>query len=171
MPYQNPYALGLLMSDGSVVDFASAVAPSANQVLTATGPSSAAWGTPSGGANPSVLDAKTSGSTTTTSATDVLLPVMSLTPGAGNYVLWFVCSAFDSNSSAVISFSVYVNGAQVAGTLQSIRVPAVNGSVIASVMTYLTGVLAGQAVEIRWNNGSTGTATATNREMVLMKVT
>jgi membrane protein YqaA with SNARE-associated domain len=94
---------------------------------------------------------------------------MSLTPGAGNYVLWFICSTFNSNSSQTNSFSVYVNGVQVTGTLQSIRVPAVNGSVIGSVMTYLTGVLAGQAVEIRWNTTG-GTATATNREMILMKV-
>ena len=105
---------------------------------------------------------------TTTSLTDVAIPSLNQTPGAGNYVLWASVQWSGSASAVVATFSIYINGVQVAGSERAIRVTAGGASMVCSMMQYLTGVTAGQVVDIRWRT-STGTLTGGNRNQILWK--
>ena len=105
---------------------------------------------------------------TTTSLTDVAIPSLNQTPGAGNYVLWASVQWSGSASAVVATFSIYINGVQVAGSERAIRVTAGGASMVCSMMQYITGVTAGQVVDIRWRT-STGTLTGGSRNQILWK--
>lgn len=109
-------------------------------------------------------------SPTTTSITDVLLTGMTLTPGAGDYMVYFSSSA-ENSTEADIKFSIYVAGVQVAHSeryyFQEGSFPATTSPV--STHSYVSGVGASDAIEIRWRT-STGTATAQQRTLTVQKV-
>lgn len=158
-----------LMSQTTLVDVQSAGAPSAGQVLTAAGPDSAFWNLPAGGVNPFIANVKATAGASTSSMTDVLLTDMSLSPGAGNFLLWFSANVSNSNSAQSSIFSVYVNGVQVVGSERTRRAVATNAQTAIAMSIYVPGVLGGQLVEIHWRvTNSSGTVT--NREMTLMRV-
>jgi len=105
---------------------------------------------------------------TTTSTTDVAIPTLNQTPGAGNYVLWASVQWSGSASSVFATFSIYINGVQVAGSERAIRVTAGGAQMVCSMMQYITGVTAGQVVDIRWRTSS-GTLTGGSRNQILWK--
>lgn len=118
-----------------------------------------------------LLQASATATTTTSSATDVLLGSMTLTPGAGTYLLNFSTTGFGP-ADAVVSFTVYVNGVAVAHTnrtmLQEASIPAVQ--LVCMINASIT-VSAGQAVEIRWSRaGGAGTITSLERTLTLMRI-
>jgi hypothetical protein len=158
-----------LRSATTVVAVAEATAPSSGQVLTATANNSATWQTPSPVLTYSA--ATNTGTTTTTSTSDTLLDSMTLTPGAGDYMLQFGTSLSLSTTSSVY-VSVYVNGVKVAASERRLTVAdlKVQDSVVPLHIGYiLTGVLAAQAIEIKWRVGS-GTATSYQKSLMLLKV-
>ena len=61
-----------------------------------------------------ISQATATADTTTTSATDVAVAGMTLTPGAGDYLIWFSGSVEGSATNSTQNVSLYVNGAQVA---------------------------------------------------------
>jgi hypothetical protein len=94
---------------------------------------------------------------------------MTITPGAGDYIVLYSGIWSGSSASLVATFSIYVNAVQVASTERSIRVTAGGASMTSPLSFYVTGVTAGQVVDIRWRV-STGTGTLGNRNFILQKV-
>jgi len=88
--------------------------------------------------------------TTTTSTSDVLVDSMTITPGAGDYHIWFSGSVECSAGYQYIS--LYVNGVQEAHTEREIRTEGSIPNTPFSVATHarVTGVTAGQAIEVQW---------------------
>jgi hypothetical protein len=119
-----------------------------------------------------VDQATATGDTTTTSDTDTPLNSMSIIPGAGDYLVWFsgsMESGDPGNSWQYIS--VYMNGVQEAHTERrmyteySIR----NTSFPVGTHAKITGVGAGEAIEVQWRT-SAGTATMHQRTLVVYKI-
>jgi len=105
---------------------------------------------------------------TTTSASDVLVSGMTITPGAGDYHVWF-SSSVEGNTGGTRQFvSLYLNGVQIPHTEREIftegSIP--NTSFPVALHARLTGVLAGQAIEARWRT-TAGTATMYERTLVV----
>ena len=118
-----------------------------------------------------VFQATATAPDTIASATSALLDSMTLTPGAGDYILSFTSSAECSSESRII-FQVYVNDNLITYTE---RVMFQETSIIASpqqvqIYAYLPGVGASEAVEIRWNRDTAGTATCYERTLTLQEV-
>jgi hypothetical protein len=108
--------------------------------------------------------------TTTTSTTDVLAAPMSLTPGAGDYMIWFSGSV-ENSATGTQNVSLYVNGAQVAHTERQIFTEGSisDTSFPIALQAYVTGVAASDVIEVRWRT-SAGTATMHERTLVVEKV-
>jgi len=112
--------------------------------------------------------------TSTTSGTDVQLDSMTLTPGAGTYLLVFSTSAFTTSASGnpLFAFNVYVNGTIVAHTE---RMFTEEGSIADTPYVVIIAATvspgAGEVVEIKWRrDASTETLRTHERTLTLMKV-
>ena len=120
-------------------------------------------------ARAAILEASSTAATTTTITTDVVMTGMTLTPGAGDYLVVFSTSV-KTAAAATVFVSIYVNGAPQAHTE---RRHFQEGSIAGfeePLMTYAhVSVGAGQAVEIRWRT-SASTATALARTLNLFPV-
>ncbi len=110
--------------------------------------------------------ATATGDTTTTSATDVLLGGMTLTPGAGSYLIIFSSSTSVSGNNDT-AFSVYANGVQVAASEVAVNRQA--SRVAVGCHALVVGLADAQAIEIRWRTTG-GTVTAGNRTLTLLRV-
>lgn len=110
---------------------------------------------------------------TTTSASDVVLTGMTITPAAGTYMVWFSTWLTHSNGNATVTISVYSGGVQSATTIRT-TIPftgavggANNGNSI-STNGQVT-VNGSQAITIDWHT-NTGTATAHNGTMDILRI-
>ena len=105
---------------------------------------------------------------TTTSATDVLLTTMSVSPTAGTYGVWFTAAWNVSNANAVARFTVYNNGVAVTDSLRDIDSPG-GGAAAAFATQTAIQITAGNAVDVRARTTS-GTLTVTNRNLLLIRL-
>jgi hypothetical protein len=117
-----------------------------------------------------VTEASKTGTTTTTSTTDVLLDGMSITPVAGRYIVSFHTSLSHGTNNANTWASVYVGGVKV--THSEVQFNRANTTIV--VLFTISNVLVepngSQAVEIRWRvSAGTGTSN-TARHMSLTRV-
>lgn len=117
----------------------------------------------------------TTGAITTTSATDVVMAGITLTPLAGTYQVRFTTSFTHSANNANIFFSIYAGGAQDAASEMEVR-PTIQGGVTPTLALVLSGstlaevtVNGSQAIEVRWRT-SASTATSTNRYMIITRI-
>lgn len=100
---------------------------------------------------------------TTTSATDVVMTGMTITPSAGTYLVLFSTWFTHSNGNATITTSLYNGGVQKADSIR-ITIPfvgalsAITQDIGCSINSIVT-VNGSQALAIEWHT-STGTATA-----------
>ena len=117
---------------------------------------------------PTITQVTATADATTTSTTDVLLTGMTITPGAGDYLVFFTGSVENTNSSKQGPVSIYSNGTQIAASVIQL---AAGGGIIIPVATnaYITGLGAGQAIEVRWKVIS-NTGTFHQRTMIVQKV-
>lgn len=118
------------------------------------------------------LQASAATTITTTSTADVLATGMTLTPEAGEYLVYFQ-GAIRHGTNNVSSFvSVYSGGTQIANseTIYN-RGNNNNNSIVPVLISGVKAVVDGsQAIEIRWRTTS-GTATLNgNRYMSIIKV-
>ena len=158
-----------LRSATTVVAVSSAAAPTAGQVLTATGGTGAQWQN-AGSTTISSSEATATGTTTTTSATDVLMNAMTLTPGAGTYLAMFSSSLSHSTTQS-IHVSLYANSVRKDESERRLNVVdlKVQGSEFPVAIQSIVTVGAGQAIEVKWH--TTGaTATAYQRTLTLIKI-
>lgn len=113
--------------------------------------------------------------TTTTSATDVQLGSMTITPPAGKYLVFFSTSVRCSSNGAIVTSSTYSGGVQVAHSERQ-TIPFIQGVIVGNTTTdqvlasnCRTTVDGTQAIETRWRT-SAGTATAHERTMNILRV-
>lgn len=104
---------------------------------------------------------------TTTSASDVLMTNLSITPITGTYAATFYGSFSVSNAGKIIYMSFYKAGSQITGTEVQTRLATSTTSVtsIAKTITFSGSEL----LEVRWRvNGNT--ATCYNRTLTIYRV-
>ena len=111
---------------------------------------------------------------TTVSATWTPVDSMALTPGAGDYLVWFSSSLEGTTANSVQDVALYVNGIQVAYTLRNFLVESslidTFQSFPVALHAYVTGVGAADVIDVRWQT-SGGTATMHERTLVVQRVT
>lgn len=110
---------------------------------------------------------------TTTSASDVVITGMTITPSAGTYMVWFSTWLTHSVGNATVTISIYSGGVQAATTVRT-TLPftgavggANNGTAIAT--NGQVTVNGSQAITIEWHT-STSTATAHAGTMDILRV-
>jgi hypothetical protein len=101
----------------------------------------------------------------TSSATDVPITGMTITPGAGDYIVMFSAFAQADGGAKLGYFSIYVNGVQITHTERVVN-DTKNG--VGQAQAYVTGVGVGQAIEVR-GRGNT-TLIMTNRSLIVQRV-
>lgn len=111
--------------------------------------------------------------TTTTSATDVLINAMTITPVAGTYMVWFSSYVDHSAQSVAVVVSIYSGGTLKTDSVRA-PVPRFNAlgaqSLAPCVATQgLVIVNGSQAIEARWKTAS-GTATSHQRTLNILRV-
>jgi len=121
------------------------------------------------GGDPTSAIAEATGDTSTTSTADVAVPDMTLTPAAGNYLVWFSSSVEVTDNGEQVFTSIYAGGTkQLASERQIGFFRSNDARMNFSCMAYVT-VNGVQAIEGRWRT-SVGTATMHQRTLVLLKV-
>lgn len=119
-------------------------------------------------------EATATADTTTTSATYVLMDSMTLTPASGDYLVWFSTTVEHSNQSVAVNVCVFVGGVQDLDTERSpvTRTNAIgaNASPSCVAINAKVTVNGSQAIEVRWNRATAGTATARERTMNILRV-
>lgn len=105
---------------------------------------------------------------TTTSATDVLMVSMTLTPAAGTYlVMWSGSIVNSANGAERTWVSLYSGGSQVSATERSI---GTGGGAYSPAMTHAVVTVTGsQAIELRWRVAG-GTSTVHSRRLSIARV-
>ncbi|KPK98272.1 MAG: hypothetical protein AMJ95_04715 [Omnitrophica WOR_2 bacterium SM23_72] len=120
---------------------------------------------------PAFYQATATSDTTTTSGSYVLASDMTLTPGAGNYMVWFSSSVENSSGDDYIYVCLFVGGAQVGHTERRFytegSIP--DTSVPIAFQAYITGVGVADSIEVRWCRVTSGTATMHQRTLTVMK--
>lgn len=114
--------------------------------------------------------ASATANTTTTSSSDVLVNSMTLTPGAGTYLVYFSSSWRVSGEDRTIFCSIYANGVKIDHTERCFG----NGEELSNecvpVATHaIVTVADAQAIEIRWRRTG-GTATMMQRTLTLARI-
>lgn len=110
----------------------------------------------------SVVDAMTS------SLADVLLTGMTITPGAGDYLIFFTGSVENTGLGNAVIISIYSNGNQIAASeIRSESFSNMDNPI--ETIAYLTNLGAGQAIEVKWRV-SNGTGTCHQRTLIVQKV-
>lgn len=114
-------------------------------------------------------------STTTTSATDVLITTMTITPAAGTYFVDFCGTFTHSANNATITFTIYAAGSAVTGTAM-VAEPTIQGGLTPTLPFSQPGCVSGfatvngaQAIEARWKT-SASTATVGTRILNILRV-
>jgi hypothetical protein len=112
------------------------------------------------------------GAISETSLTYVLIPSMTLTPGAGTYFAMFSMTMAHNKSGQTVSAALFNNGVIVTGTQRTVGGQAGNLGNAASQSIVTVG--AGQAIEARWlasSNSGGGQADAPgSRVLTLIKI-
>jgi hypothetical protein len=112
----------------------------------------------------SSIEVSFTSTTTTSSATPVLLNGMSATTTSGTYLALFDGVLNSSNGSAIITVQFYINGV---GLMSSLRPLQFNNATEVAIMAKIT-TTPGSVVEVRWSTTGPGTATTTNRSLILL---
>lgn len=114
-------------------------------------------------------EVESSTNTTTTSTTDVLLTGMTITPGAGTYLVLFTGCSTNNTLSASNEVSLYLDGVRQNTTARRKNNDSVvSGTILQGVHAFAKKVTvsAGQTIEVRWKV-SAGTGTFNERILTL----
>ena len=98
---------------------------------------------------------------------------MTITPGAGDYHVWFSSSLEATTSNSTQQVALYVNGVQVSHTIRDFLVESsltdTYQSFPVALHAYVTGVGDSQAIDVRWQT-TDATATMHARTLVVEAV-
>lgn len=113
-------------------------------------------------------EATATAAATTTSTTDVLLTGMTLTPGAGTYLVMFSTTLLNSNNGAQrTAISLYANSVRIAASERYVGTGG--GAYVGASTQAIITVSDGQAIEVRWRAAG-GTSTSQKRTLTLVKL-
>lgn len=107
--------------------------------------------------------------TTTTSATDVLVSGMTLTPAAGTYLVWFTGSVDHSSSNDSIETSIYAGGVQNSASERRFTRGLFSNVTTPFSSVAIVTVNGAQAIEGRWRT-TAATATMHERTLAILRV-
>lgn len=105
---------------------------------------------------------------TTSSITDVLMTTMTITPAAGNYMVFFSGDIKNSNANRTMVMSIYVGGSLQTAS-ESINFISNASDIYTFKSQALVTVNGAQAIEGRWRT-SANTATNTRRVLSIIRV-
>ncbi len=109
---------------------------------------------------PTTTEVSATGTITTTSTSDVLATGMTITPGAGDYLVMFSTSTENNATGNNTYISIWVNGVQIAHTERRWFTEGSIANTASPMATqhFAASVGGGQAIEARWRvDGGTGT--------------
>lgn len=116
--------------------------------------------------------ANTTATDTTSAVTPTTIVGMNLTPGAGNYLVFFNGSFSVDQGGTTLYIALYANGVLIPHTMRRF-VPSNFGATdigTVAITTYVSGLLAGQVLDLRWYvNDPVATASAFERSFTLSK--
>lgn len=121
----------------------------------------------------SIFSVSSVSNATTTSATDVLLTGMTLTPIAGTYWVVFDTDVQSTAGGNSITCSIYNNGSQITNSSRVVQFPTAtlissgNPTALHSQAVGVT-VNGSQAITVEWHTNG-GTATCLNRTLTALK--
>lgn len=115
------------------------------------------------------FSAVASAATTTSSATDVLMSGMTLTPGAGTYLVNFGASIDYNGNNNEAQIAIYGNGVLSTGSVRFGKSASGNNEAGFQTSALVT-VADGQAIEGRWSSPPSDTIQATNRNLILVRL-
>jgi hypothetical protein len=118
-----------------------------------------------------VTEADDATTRTTSSTNYATITGMTITPGAGNFMVWFDASISHSSTGNTIYVSIFSNGVQIAKTERTLVLSdqKQQGMVVPiALKTTVAGLGAGQAIDIRWKT-SGATASIYNKSMMIAK--
>jgi len=113
------------------------------------------------------------GTTTSTATTDTLISGLTITPGAGTYMVFLSGTLEASVKSRTMHLSIYVGGVQVAVTERDYSAGEPNQPMPFALPGILVSPGAGEAVEARWRTtvgNPANTMSFTNRHLSLVEV-
>ncbi len=108
-------------------------------------------------------------STTTTSATDVLMSGMTVTPAAGTYSVFFGTALQHTTNNQIVYVSIYVGGTKQTYSERPYQSGRWVGSAYCGDTHARVTVNGSQAIEVRWRT-SAATATALQRSLMIVRV-
>lgn len=115
-----------------------------------------------------VSQASATADTTITSTTPTVINAMTITPGAGSYVALFSASAKTQAGGDTVEYAIYSNGSKVAHSERTKDADDIN---TLHSQAHITGLAAGQAIDVRgWNTAAGKTTTIYERSLILIKV-
>lgn len=154
-----------LATTGASIVITGGAPPTTGQVLTAQTATTANWQTPSGGSLTS-YQASSVTTTSTTSASDVLLSDMTITPISGTYLIVFSTAVENSASNGLSYYSLYIGESRKAHTER-----LADGSKHQAIsLNSIETVNGSQAIEIRYKKSGNNTATAYERTLSIVKI-
>lgn len=104
----------------------------------------------------------------TISTTDVVITGMTVTPGAGDYLVFFTGAVENTGFGDPVTISIYTNGSQIAASVVKSESFGGMSNPIGS-NAFITNLGAGQAIEVKWKV-SNGTGTCHQRTLIVQKV-
>jgi len=105
---------------------------------------------------------------TTPSTTDVVMPGMTITPGPGDYLVWFSVVLGGTLAGSISYASVYANAVKIAHTERRHDVLLANTGSGIAINCLVQGLAAGQAIDVRWRT-TAGSAAALQRTLNLLR--
>lgn len=121
---------------------------------------------PSGGSPSSSIQEATDTITINT-GTDTLMTGMTVTPGAGTYLVIGSALVNTTNKNGTVSTSIFAAGAKETASERSHSGDTANSS---HTMIARVTVGAGEAIELRWNQVGSGNGEAANRQLFVQEV-
>ncbi len=117
-----------------------------------------------------IQQATATGSTTESSAAFQVVSGMTITPGAGNYLVCFSGSWENDSNNRVIFLAIFQNGVEVAQSEVRLDIRNADTPMPVSTHALITGLGDSQDIDIRWSASGTGTRTMHERTLTLLKV-
>ncbi|MDO9185141.1 MAG: hypothetical protein Q7W13_03945 [Bacteroidia bacterium] len=117
--------------------------------------------------------AKAVTTTTTSLITFTVVDSMALTPGAGDFMVFFQSSMgnipLDPNNTPIY-VAIFVNGLKIPASEVIVNVDHQFDISPVSCIAYVTGVLAGQMIDVRWKLSNVAPASMYQRTLIVQRV-
>ncbi len=119
--------------------------------------------------NIAVNQATGTGNITTISPAYIIATGMNITPGPGDYLVFFTCSSSNSANNQTNNFSIFSNNIQILAS-EITHTTVLNDANPVSAIAYVAGLGAGQVIDVRWKTTGGIATMVGGRTLILQKV-